>query len=135
MSAKEILDFVGIGFLGLENVGLDTKIKFPLGLDHEIWFTKRDLRVGHSEIQDGDWLPCSSVGYLALYESIYAKISVYQFSHFYPYFSHSYIYNKYLGVIIRDIQQASQDSFLCNYQYLCDQIRKAIFCAQRTTKL
>ena len=40
---------------------------------------------------------------------------------------------KYLGVITRSIQQASQDIFLCNYQYLCDQARKTIFCAQRTT--
>ena len=40
---------------------------------------------------------------------------------------------KYLGVI-RAIQQAGQDIFLCNYQYLCDQAHKAIFCAQRTTK-
>ena len=41
---------------------------------------------------------------------------------------------KYLGVIIRAIQQASQDIFLCNYQYLCGQAHRAIFCAQRTTK-
>ena len=41
---------------------------------------------------------------------------------------------KYLGVIIRAIQQASQDIFLCIYQYLCDQARKAICYAQRTTK-
>ena len=41
---------------------------------------------------------------------------------------------KYLGVIIGAIRQANQDIFLRNYQYLCDQARKAIFCAQRTTK-
>ena len=41
---------------------------------------------------------------------------------------------KYLGVIVRSIRQVNQDVFHCNYQYLCVQSRKAIFCTQRTTK-
>ena len=41
---------------------------------------------------------------------------------------------KYLGVIVKSIQQVKQDVFHCSYQYLCDQSRKAIFCTQRTTK-
>ena len=41
---------------------------------------------------------------------------------------------KYLGVIVKSIQQVNQDVFHCSYQNLCDQSRKAIFCTQRTTK-
>ena len=41
---------------------------------------------------------------------------------------------KYLGAIVKSIQQVNQDVFPCSYQYLCDQSRKAIFCTQRTTK-
>ena len=28
---------------------------------------------------------------------------------------------KYLGVVVRSIQQVNQDVFHCSYQYLCDQ--------------
>ena len=41
---------------------------------------------------------------------------------------------RYLGVIVKSIQQVNQDVFHCSYQYLCDQSRKAIFGTQRTTK-
>ena len=35
---------------------------------------------------------------------------------------------EYLCVIAWSIQQVNQYVFICNYQYICDQLRKVIFC-------
>ena len=41
---------------------------------------------------------------------------------------------KYLGNILRSVQRSNQDLFMANYQYICDQARKAIFSLYRKTK-
>ena len=41
---------------------------------------------------------------------------------------------KYLGNILRSVQRSNQDLFMSNYQYICDQARKAISSFYRKTK-
>ena len=41
---------------------------------------------------------------------------------------------KYLGNILRSVQRSNQDLFMANYQYICDQARKAILSLYRKTK-